>query len=747
MKKIVIVLMFLIGCFSQLKAQLTVTPATNLTDVQNYVQNILAGPGVTISNVQFTGLFNQIGQFNGASSNIGFSGGVVLNTGNVTEIQGIGADDVAGSGASGLSSADLLSVAQSVTSNPQSGNINSTEDLAMLEFDFVPISNVVNFNFVFASDEYLTYVNTAFNDVFGFFVAGPGITGPYSAPVGFPGGSSNLATVPGSNPPLPITISTIHPGLNSQFYFDNELGTTHAFNGQTVSIPITFNVICGETYHFKFAVADCQDDYLATAVFLEEGSFSSPPIDLELQTSSGTDVIAEACLDANVLFIRSECQSFDSLVVNFAVSGTATQGVDYTMAASPIILVPNQDTALINIQPIIDALTEGNESIVISVSYLDAFGNIQTLNGTIYIQDVAPFQIIPNDTIVRCYNDEIPINFSATGGSYSYTFDWLNSTSTSNSDTVSINSNGIYYYPFTVTDICLGTFTDSVMVTMNQTLAIDTMGTQNTSACASTGVVWGLVEGNTGQPQFNWTGPTPGSAFTIDASVMQNLPAGWYVFTITDNVCTVVDSIEVMADPGPIADFSQSVVAGCDPLNVEFTNNSQNANNFLWSFGNGNNINVNNLSSQNQTYSNDATIMLVAYAGVCSDTTYGSVTISICGCTDPTAINYNPLANLDNGSCVYPVPTVIAPNVFTPNGDGSNQIFELTTTNAVKIDLVISNRWGNKVIDKSGLGSSISWDGNINGVPASEGVYFYQYTVYGLQNQEIKGHGFVQLIR
>lgn len=747
MKKIVIVLMFLIGCFSQLKAQLTVTPATNLTDVQNYVQNILAGPGVTISNVQFTGLFNQIGQFNGASSNIGFSGGVVLNSGDVSEIEGVGIDQVSGSGASGLSNSDLLTVAQSVTTNPQSGNINSTEDLAMLEFDFVPISNVVNFNFVFASDEYLTYVNTAFNDVFGFFVAGPGITGPYSAPAGFPGGSSNLATVPGSNPPLPITISTIHPGLNSQFYFDNELGTTHAFNGQTVSIPITFNVICGETYHFKFAVADCQDDFLATAVFLEEGSFSSPPIDLELQTSSGTDVIAEACLDANVLFIRSECQSFDSLVVNFSVSGTADQGIDYTMAASPIILVPNQDTALINIQPIVDALVEGNESIVISVSYLDAFGNTQTLTGTIYIEDVTPFQISPNDTIIRCLNDELPIYFDVSGGSGSYTYDWLNSNSILNSDTVSITANGVYYYPFTVTDLCLGDFTDSVMVTMNQTLTIDTMAMVNTNFCANTGVVWGLAVGETGQPQFNWAGPSPSSTFTIDASVMQNIPAGMYVFTITDDVCSVTDSIQVGTDPGPIADFSQSVLSGCAPLNVAFTNESQNATSFAWTFGNGNTANVNDLSTQNQTYSSDATIMLVAFAGVCSDTAYAAVDISVCGCMDPVALNYNPLATVDDGSCVFPTPTVSAPNVFTPNGDGSNQIFELTTTNAVKIDLIISNRWGNKIVDKSGLGSSISWDGTVNGLPASEGVYFYQYTVYGVQGDELKGHGFVQLIR
>ena len=112
----------------------------------------------------------------------------------------------------------------------------------------------------------------------------------------------NLALVPGTN--LPITISTIHPGLNASYYVDNQSGTTHTLNGQTIPIGITFDVICGETYHFKFAVADCQDDFLSTAVFLQDDSFTSPPVELSLQTANGTDTIPEACVDANILFIR-----------------------------------------------------------------------------------------------------------------------------------------------------------------------------------------------------------------------------------------------------------------------------------------------------------------------------------------------------------------------------------------------------------------------------------------------------------
>ena len=114
---------------------------------------------------------------------------------------------------------DLLTVANSVPPLiGQAFNVSGINDMCVLEFDFVPQSDTVKFNFSFGSEEYLTWVNSSFNDVFGFFICGPGITGPYSSPAGFPNGSENIAVVPGSVPALPITVSSVHPGLNGQFY-------------------------------------------------------------------------------------------------------------------------------------------------------------------------------------------------------------------------------------------------------------------------------------------------------------------------------------------------------------------------------------------------------------------------------------------------------------------------------------------------------------------------------------------------
>ncbi|MCC6700541.1 MAG: choice-of-anchor L domain-containing protein [Fluviicola sp.] len=729
--KSLLLLGVLLVSFQQVFGQLTVSVGT-LTP-QQMVQNVLVGNGVQVFNITFSGDPNQIGTFNSNGSNIALPSGIVMSSGDVATLVPTGNPSTDYNGAG---DADILATAQSVTTNPQAGFINSTNDAAILEFDFIPQGDSVKFNFVFGSEEYTTWINTQYNDAFGFYLSGPN-------PAGGNYTSTNLALVP--NTTLPITISTIHPGLNSQYYIGTPVG--HSFNGITTPLGIAFAVSCGQVYHFKFAVADCVDGILDTGVFLEGASFTSDAVDVTVATVSGDTTIVEGCTDANFIFTRPLSQISDTLIVNYTIGGDAIMGTDYNNLINPITFLPGEDTVIINLSPVQDGLNEGFESVTITVELINACGDTIFSSGTIYIGDGPILNITETNPTVLCASDSVLISATASGGYAPYTYQWSYANQTGDTAYVPILQNGTVDVYVTATDQCGFTGTDTVTVTMNQTLAIDTMAMVNTNFCANTGVVWGLAVGQTGQPQFNWSGPSPSSAFTIDASVMQNLPAGMYVFTITDDVCSVTDSIQVGTDPGPIADFTSSLSSGCDPLDVTFTNLSQNATSYSWNFGNGNTANVNDLSTQNQTYSSDATIMLVAYAGVCSDTIYGAVDISICGCMDPIALNYNPLATVDDGSCVFPTPTVSAPNVFTPNGDGSNQVFELTTTNAVKIDLIISNRWGNKMVEKSGLGSSISWDGTVNGMPASEGVYFYQYTVYGVQGDELKGHGFVQLIR
>ena len=99
-----------------------------------------------------------------------------------------------------------------------------------------------------------------------------------------------------------------------------------------------------------------------------------------------------------------------------------------------------------------------------------------------------------------------------------------------------------------------------------------------------------------------------------------------------------------------------------------------------------------------------------------------------------------------------PTPIVEAPNVFSPNNDGTNESFFLTSKNVVKLELVILNRWGNVLFEGTGEdllntpNNNPMWDGKINGVLASEGVYFYKYVGYNINNEEVSGHGFLHLV-
>jgi gliding motility-associated-like protein len=93
----------------------------------------------------------------------------------------------------------------------------------------------------------------------------------------------------------------------------------------------------------------------------------------------------------------------------------------------------------------------------------------------------------------------------------------------------------------------------------------------------------------------------------------------------------------------------------------------------------------------------------------------------------------------------FPDPIVYIPNVFTPNGDGSNDTFTIDTDFAESLEIQIFNRWGNVVKEISGLNES--WNGMVDNKEASDGVYFFKYTVTGINGEILTGHGNVTLIR
>jgi gliding motility-associated-like protein len=460
-------------------------------------------------------------------------------------------------------------------------------------------------------------------------------------------------------------------------------------------------------------------------------------------TVTGDTTVVEGCTNAQFIFSRPQTYINDTLLVNYEIAGDAIMGMDYNNLPNPIQFLPGEDTIVVTLNPTQDGITEAPESVIITATTVTQCGDT--------ILDGPELEITETDPTVYCANDSVLVSAIVTGGGGypPYTYSWNYGGQTGDTAYVPISQNGSLDYIVTATDACGFTGTDTVTVTMNQTLQIDTMYMFPATACNPDGAVSGVVSGLTGQPLYNWTGPGNPGSFSIDATVLQNIPSGWYYFSVSDNVCSVNDSVFVTQENPPIAQLSGDPLSGCSPVVVTFTNTSQNTSAYQWTFGNGQTASTTDLSSQTQTYTASATAMLVAFQGLCSDTAYVSIVVDICGCTDPSALNYDPAATQDNGSCAYPIPpmpTVEAPNVFTPGPDAVNPLFMLTTTNSESVELTILNRWGNEVFRETGM--QPKWDGKAAGTDVPEGVYFYKYTVKGIGGvNTLEGHGYLHLIR
>lgn len=738
-------------------SQITVT---NTQTPDWLLQNIILGFGVTATNVTVNGspananiVQGNITQFDAAGTTFPIGSGVLMTTGN-----GIGAI-----GPNALGSAtDNVPATPDVSSDPHlnaianSGVTNGT----VLEFDFVPSGDTISFNYIFGSDEYPEFSPSTFNDAFGFFLWGPGVTGPYVL-AGYPGGGSNLAIIPGTS--IPVTINNLGPGAGQypQYYQDNlggaAYGTAIEYDGTTTLLSANASVQCGQTYHIKLCISNVGDQSYDSGVFLQANSFNSEAVQVAVATVSGDTTVVEGCSTADLMFIRPQSQLGDTMIINYQIGGTAIMGVDYPNLANPVTFLPGEDTITLTIDPIADGIPDNLEYVTITTTTISICGDTIISSGTLYFLDSVPIPIDELDPTVPCADDSVMINVSAAGGTPPYTYEWADINGVpigQTGDTVYLPSpsgglTGTIDYLVTVTDVCGYQDFDTVTITLNQTLIIDTLMSGPASACLPDGWASGTAVGITGQPFYHFEGPDGTGAYSVDGTAMTDIPTGWYVFSVQDDVCYTEDSVFVDILNPPVASFTTSVAAGCAPLVVDFTNTSQNSVTFEWDFGNGNVQNVNGMAGQTETFLVDATVTLTAYdASGCTDVATANISVEPCGCTDPTATNYNPLATIDDGSCFFPNPSVQAPNIFTPNNDDVNDLFELDIQNAVDVELVILNRWGNVMYDSSG--PNPAWDGTTpNGAAAEEGTYFYKYVATGPGDgtNQVDGHGFVQLVR
>lgn len=573
MKRLKLLFFTILSFFTvQSYSQLTVDNTT-LTPEQ-LVQQILVGQGVTVSNITFNGsaadaqtLQIQAGTFDGTNSNIGINQGMMLGTGDINVAPGPNNSGSASMGSPADYQDPDLNQVSSVTLN----------DAAVLEFDFVPQGDSVKFNYVFSSEEYNEYVCSNFNDIFAFFLSGPGINGPFT------NNAENIAIIPGSGG-TPVAINTLNSGAPgtfgsastcdqidpnwstyNTFFVNNEaLGqNTVQYDGFTVPLEAVAEVQCGQTYHIKLAIADAFDGAFDSGVFFQSNSFSSQGVDVSVQTVTGDTTIVEGCGGASFIFSRPPDNVADSLIVDFDISGTAINGTDYNFVADSVIFVPGEDTIIININPVADGITEGPESITFTTYIINQCGDTIESEGTLWIVDQLPVILSVNDTVLNCPEDSIPITFEVTQGVPSYNPVWGGGQTT---DTIWVPGDQSGTYTIDVTDNCGQVGSESIDVTFNPPTPLNIIFNSNTfNLCPGESATATVVNVQNAQGPITYDWSTGAITQSITAQMPSGTTEHFIPVTVSDGCLEATDSVKLTLSEVDITDITVSDATDCPP--------------------------------------------------------------------------------------------------------------------------------------------------------------------------------------
>lgn len=253
--------------FSTISNAQNITVDETLTPTQLVEDILINNPCAAISNVSVT-TWNftdgqSFGKFTSGGSAFPFADGVVLTTGRATSAIGPNTSIISDGPDNWLGDSDL----EQALNISQNSSINAT----VLEFDFLPLSDKISFEYIFSSEQYLLNPNQnqcGFTDGFVFLLKKAGTTDAYT----------NLAVVPGTDIPVRVNTvrgqGTICPPANEQ-YFDAFNTSDHPtnYNGQTKIMTAKSTVEPGFVYHIKLVVADQGNRQYDSAIFLGGGSF------------------------------------------------------------------------------------------------------------------------------------------------------------------------------------------------------------------------------------------------------------------------------------------------------------------------------------------------------------------------------------------------------------------------------------------------------------------------------------------
>ncbi len=486
------------------------------------------------------------------------------------------------------------------------------------------------------------------------------------------------------------------------------------------------------------------------------GTFSAIPIGLALNPSTGTINLALSALGAYTLTYTTNgvCPNSSSITMTitnttpfasfsypaspfcqlgnnpFPTFGPGASAGTYTAAPAGLVFV-NVNTGQINL-----ALSApGTYTVTNTIPVSGTCGAVSATSTVIIHGAPTAIATIVSHNICTGSSASIALTSSTSGANFTWTVIETGLTGASSGTGASISQVLTLTPPGTVTGSAVYTITPSangciglpitVPVTLHPIPKVDTSAVVITPAnCGSeTGKISGISM-SIGQSPFHYVWKDSAGTVVGDSAVLRNVAQGKYTLTVTDSSgCSISTGIFVVTSTAPVvAAFTSNPITGETPLTVNFTNASSNsAVNYIWHFGTGDSS-----IAVNPTY----TYVPLGNFIVCLKADNGF------GCWDTAC------AKID----VFINSVFIIPNVFTPNGDGVNDVFTVHAVGLKTLDAEVYNRWGEKEFEWHSTNGG--WDGyTASGVPAPAGTYYYIISATGIDAKKYAEKGAFTLIR
>jgi gliding motility-associated-like protein len=753
---------------------------------------------VTVSNVTYRGKGAAIGKFNGSQSNIGVSEGIILSTGTVLDgvnEKGFKKGPVGPNNNSGATT--NWNGVSADHGDPDLDNLitGNTFDAAVLEFDFIPQGDTVEFQYIFASEEYPEFV-FSFNDVFAFFISGPGISG----------GIQNLALVPGTSEP--VSINTINSSTNTSLYISNGNGQSGSsftdpkavqFDGFTVPLTAISKVTPCKKYHLKIAIADVADGSYDSGVFLKGGSLSSSPRFIPNQNSSvdvGVEnLLPEGCSNGILELSRTD-KLWTTYNLNYTIYGTAQNGIDYNTLSGNVSFPPNVSSTNLNIIPIPDGITESNETVTLRFPNPYVCES-DSVDYTYTISDLSIMSSSPDSVESACPGDKITIDANFKGGYSPYTYLWSNGDKDV-STLVSPTSTTVY--GFSVSDVCGSKTSNILRVKVPELLPLSLIMLPKDTAVICLGVNVNLnssVLGGASPYRYSWS-----TGEKVKSISPQILKTKVYNLKITDacgNIQNGSSSVQLDYPELKVEINKDTVVCpGDSVMFIAYVQGGYSPYLFMWENGD-----VTQRSRFSSLSSRTVNLSVTDSCGIIPSVDSAQLTIqkpiASFVINSPLLETNSPIYFIDNSegfvedydwdfgngefSNIYNPTTVYehdstysvqltvtdskgcidsikndlklttsiylwVPNAFSPNvyKDNINSEFLAKGTGIEEFKISIYNRWGTVIFSSFDINEG--WDGTfISGKSAPSGVYIYKISVTGVSGKTVDRVGSVTLYR